>query len=179
MNLPEKYAWLNNEIGPQMLLEGLKLYGTTEVPGSANNPTIMAWAKEVGVSGWYAGDSVPWCGLFMGVCAKRGGFPYNSELLSSLAWSKWGDEVEKGLEMLGDTLIFTRPGGGHVAFYIGESKNNFLVYGGNESDTTTFEWISKTRLFSARRAHWRIKQPSNVRKVYLSDSGAVLGTNEA
>lgn len=178
MNLPEIYNWLEKETAPQMLLEALKLYGTTEIPGSASNPVIMAWAKEVGVLGWYPDDATPWCGLFMGVCAKRGGFPYDSELLSSLAWAKWGDHVNGNNAMLGDTLIFIRPGGGHVAFYIGESADKFLVFGGNESNTTTFEWISKSRLFAARRAHWRIAQPSNVRKIYLNGVGAVAGTNE-
>lgn len=179
MELPQQYAWLNNETGPKMLKEALSFYGLLEVAGKGSNPTIMEWAKEVGVSGWYADDSVPWCGLFMGLCAKRAGFPYNSELLSALAWAKWNDHVDNDQAMLGDTLVFVRPGGGHVAFYIGESDKNFLVFGGNQGDKVGFEWVDKSRLFAVRRAHWKVAQPANVRKVLLSDSGALIGGSEA
>src|SRR5690349_6102284 len=73
--LPARYGWLAREPGPKMLIEALKLYGTLESPGSKNNPTIIAWAKEVGgeVADVYAADSIPWCGLFMAVIAKRAG----------------------------------------------------------------------------------------------------------
>ncbi len=157
----------------------LSYYGLLEGPGTANNPTILGWAKEVGVAGWYKDDAVAWCGLFMGVCQSRAGFPYNSQLLSSLAWSKWGNHVDNDKAMLGDTLVFVRPGGGHVAFYIGESKDNFLILGGNQSNSVCIEWISKQRLFAVRRAAWKVAQPDNVRKILLIDKGAVLASNEA
>jgi uncharacterized protein (TIGR02594 family) len=176
--LPKPYEWVAKEPGPKMLLEALKHYGLLELKGTGSNPDIMKWAKEVGVAGWYTDDSVPWCGLFMGVCALRAGFPYNSELLSSLAWSKWGTFVEKTDAMFGDTLVFVRPGGGHVAFYIAESKENFLIYGGNQGDTVGFTWIAKSRLFAVRRAKWKVSQPENVRKINVSSDGAVLSTNE-
>lgn len=178
MNLPDKYKWLNDEAGPKELKEALLLYGTLEVAGTKSNPVIMAWAKEVGVSGWYADDAVAWCGLFKGVCAKRAGWVVKSDLLSALSWAKWGTEVTKGQESLGDTLIFVRPGGGHVGYYIGENDKSFLVYGGNQSDTVGFTFIAKDRLFACRRAQWKVSQPENVRKIHLSESG-VLSTNEA
>ncbi|HXF88153.1 MAG TPA: TIGR02594 family protein, partial [Xanthobacteraceae bacterium] len=73
--LPSRYAWLARESGPKMLVEALKLYGTMETPGSANNPTIVAWAWEVGgeVADVFKADGIPWCGLFMAVVAKRAG----------------------------------------------------------------------------------------------------------
>jgi uncharacterized protein (TIGR02594 family) len=179
METLEKYSWLKSESGPAMLKEAISHYGLLECKGTGSNPDIMKWAKEVGVAGWYPDDSVAWCGLFMGICAKRGGFPYNSQLLSALAWAKWGDHVENEDAMLGDTLVFIRSGGGHVAFYIGESKENYLILGGNQGDAVGLEWISKTRLFAVRRAKWKIAQPNNVRKILLSDSGAVLAHNEA
>ena len=65
--LPARYGWLAREPGPRMIVEALKLFGTMEKPGAANNPTIVAWAKEVGgeVADVYKADSIPWCGLFM------------------------------------------------------------------------------------------------------------------
>lgn len=179
MNLPDKYQWLNNEPGPAALKIALSFYGLVEGAGTADNPIIMGWAKEVGVSAWYLDDATPWCGLFEGVCDLRAGFPYNSSLLSSLAWAKWGTHIDNDGAMLGDTLIFVRPGGGHVGKYVGESESNFLVLGGNENNSVAIEWISKSRLFAIRRATWKIAQPTNVRKIHLDDSGAVLSTNEA
>ena len=73
--LPPQYAWLARETGPRMLLEGLKTYGTREVPGPANNPVIMGWAREVGIERDYHADSVPWCGLWMAVVAKGSTWP--------------------------------------------------------------------------------------------------------
>lgn len=179
MNLPANQSWLNNEPGPKALKIALSLYGTLETPGSASNPVIMEWAKEVKVIGWYPDDATAWCGLFEGICNLRAGWPVSKELLSALSWAKWGTHVEPGDEMLGDTLVFVRPGGGHVAKYIGESKDNFFVYGGNQSDKVGFEWVHKSRLFAARRAPWRVSQPDNVRKIELSDSGIIIGGKEA
>ena len=70
--LPSQYAWLTKLSPlPRMIEEALKLYGTTEVSGSRNNPQILAWADEVGLEAVYTADSIPWCGLFMAVVAKR------------------------------------------------------------------------------------------------------------
>jgi uncharacterized protein (TIGR02594 family) len=162
-----------------MLKEGLALYGTTEAPGNANNPVIMAWAKEVGVAGWYEGDAVPWCGLEHGVCAHRAGWEISKDLLSAASWVSWGNPINLTGAMLGDTLVFDRPGGHHVGQYIGESKLNFLVYGGNQSNTTGFAWVAKAHLIAVRRAPWKIAQPSNVRKIYLNDSGVIIDASEA
>lgn len=179
MSLPDKYAWLSKETGPKMLLEGLKLYGTLETAGSKSNPVIMEWAKEVGVAGWYSDDSVPWCGLAMGVCAKRAGWPISAELLSALSWAKWGRYVPPAEASLGDVLIFIRTGGGHVGQYVGESKTKYLVLGGNQSDQFNLSWVDKDRLFAVRRAAWKVAQPENVRKIYLNDNGEVANTKES
>ncbi|MBS7563377.1 TIGR02594 family protein [Mucilaginibacter sp. Bleaf8] len=177
--LPGKYEWLAKETGPKILLEALKHYGVLEKPGKGSNSTIMTWAKEVGVSGWYTDDDIPWCGLFVGICARRIGYPQPSaELLAAASWAHWGTPVSKGNECLADVLVFIRPGGGHVGFYVGENQDNFLVYGGNQSNAVGFAWIAKTRMVACRRTPWKIAQPSNVRKVHLTFDGK-LSTNEA
>lgn len=176
--LPEKYAWLEKEGAPKMLVEAIRHYGVLEHPGKGSNPNILAWAKEVGVNGWYLDDDVPWCGLFVGIVVKRAGYPIKMDLLSALSWAKFGEEVTKGREMLWDILVFTRSGGGHVGFYVGETETAFLVYGGNQSNAVGFTWIAKDRLFAARRPKYKIGEPSNVRKIYLTQDGE-LSTNEA
>jgi len=180
MMLPNKYQWLLKESGPLELKEALKHYGTLEKVGKGSNPNITSWAKEVGVSGWYGDDDIPWCGLFKGVCAKRTGWLEKPkyDLLSALSWLTWGDAVPKGQESLGDTLVFIRPGGGHVGYYIGENDNAFLVYGGNQSNAVGFAFIAKDRLKGCRRAHWKTSQPAGVRKIYLNETGS-LSSNES
>lgn len=179
MALPQKYNWLSKEPAPKMLIEALRHYGTLEKSGKGSNPNITAWAKEVGVSGWYTDDDIPWCGLFVGVVAKRCGYPFAAgKLLSAREWANWGQSVHKGKEMLWDVLVFVRPGGGHVGFYVGENDKAFLVYGGNQSNAVGFAWIDKSRLLTARRPIYKVGQPDNVRKIILSETGE-LSNNEA
>jgi uncharacterized protein (TIGR02594 family) len=132
--LPSRYGWLAREPGPKMIVEALKLYGTLETPGSVNNPTIIAWAKEVGgeVEDIYKADSIPWCGLFMAVVAKRAGKEIPKHPLWALSWSAFGAKVPDAA--LGDVLVFVRNGGGHVGLYVGEDASAFHVLGGNQSD---------------------------------------------
>lgn len=179
-NLPAQYQWLTKEKAPKMLVEALRHYGTLEHVGKGSNPNIMAWAKEVGVSGWFTDDDIFWCGLFVGMVAKRAGYPLSAaKLLAAKEWANWGEEIPKGREMLWDVLVFSRPGGNHVGFYVGENDVAFLVFGGNQSNAVGFAWIAKNRLIAARRPIYKVGEPQNVRKVYLSQTGAILSTNEA
>jgi len=175
--LPSRYAWLAREPGPKMIVEALKLFGTTEVPGSANNLTIVAWAKEVGgeVVDVYKADSIPWCGLFMAVVAKRAGKEPPKHPLWALSWSAFGAKAPS--PALGDVLVFTRSSGGHVGLYVGEDPSAFHVLGGNQSDRVCITRIAKARLYAARRPLY-CAQPANVRPIHLEATGA-LSLNEA
>lgn len=182
MSLPSAYAWLAKESGPVMLHEALKLYGTHETPGSADNPVIMGWAKEVGVKGYTHDSTVPWCGLFVALVAKRAGWDYSPQEnpLWALNWAKWGRPSPA--PSLGDVLVFKRQTAtgvaGHVALYVGEDASAFHCLGGNQSDQVCITRVAKDRLVAARRAPWRIKQPGNIRPIHLAATGS-LSTNEA
>lgn len=174
------YSWLDN-VGllPRIVQEGIKLYGTMEVPGSANNPVIMGWADEVGVPALgykYTGDSVPWCGLFMAVIAKRAGkkIPYGP--LYALNWAQAGNAI-KDAPQLGDYLTFRRDGGGHVGLYIAEDKEAYHVLGGNQSDKVSVTRIAKSRLYRARRPEFMTRLPDSARPYYAAATG-VLSKNE-
>lgn len=175
--LPSRYSWLAREPGPKMIVEALKLYGTMESPGSANNPMIVAWAKEVGgeVADVYKADSIPWCGLFMAVVATRAGKEVPKHPLWALSWSAFG--AKSPMAALGDVLVFVRNGGGHVGLYAGEDASAFHVLGGNQSDRVCITRVAKARLYAARRPLYRV-QPDNVRPIHLEATGA-LSLNEA
>lgn len=175
MSLPSAYAWLSRELGPKMLVEALKLYGTREVPGDADNPEIIAWAAETGLSRTYRDDVIPWCGLFMAVVAKRAGKPIPATPLWARSWAEWGTASPRA--SLGDVLVFSRQGGGHVGLYVGEDAMAYHVLGGNQSDAVTITRIAKSRCIAVRRLY-AIGAPANVRPVRLTASGD-LSTNEA
>lgn len=174
-SLPARYAWLAKEPGPLLLLEALKLFGTIEAAGSKNNPTILGWAREVGVDKAYSNDAIPWCGLFMAVIVKRTGRVVVDQPLWALSWARFG--VASFVPSLGDILTFKRNGGGHVALYVGEDASAYHCLGGNQSDQVCITRIAKARLFCARSPIYS-KRPANVRRVQLGSQGS-LSQNEA
>jgi uncharacterized protein (TIGR02594 family) len=176
--IPPAYGWLTTLAPlPRMVAEALKLFGTVEAAGAANSPTIMGWADEVGgkVDEAYRADSIPWCGLFIAVVAKRAGKTVPDGPLWALNWAKFG--VSAGQPMLGDVLTFIRPGGGHVALYVGEDADAYHVLGGNQSDQVCFTRIDKKRLHRVRRPLY-MNQPATVRP-YILKGGGALSRDEA
>jgi uncharacterized protein (TIGR02594 family) len=171
--LPTAYAWLAQEPGPKMLVEALRLYGTTEKAGPSNNPSILAWAQECGIPG-YGADAIPWCGLFVAICAHRAGKALPMNPLWARDWAAWGAPASR--PALGDVLVFRRDGGGHVGLYVGEDGLAYHVLGGNQGDAVSIRRIAKNRLIAARRGY-AIAPPANVRAIRLAASGS-LSTQE-
>ena len=176
--IPVPYQYLLLEKTPKILEVAKSYYGLKEGAGVSNNPTIMRWAKDIG--GWvvnvYNADSVPWCGLFIAHCAKEAGFPHSGNVLSARHWLTWG--IKQDRAALGDVLVFSRKGGGHVGLYVGEDADCYHVLGGNQGDSVSIVRILKSRLLGVRRCKWRTAQPANVRPVWL-DAKGVVSENEA
>lgn len=165
------YEWLKNETAPKILLESVKLIGTKEVVGAQHNPVILGWAKELGLDNVYKNDEIPWCGLAMAIIVKNAGYEVVQAPLWALNWGNFGKAVAS--PMLGDILTFKRESGGHVGVYVGEDKDFYHILGGNQSNMHCVTRIAKTRLMRARRPVFKIGQPWQVRKIYLSASGSV------
>ncbi len=176
--MANKYSFLKLEKAPALLVEAIKHLGTKEIIGKDHNRKILDWAKELGWQEVYTNDEIPWCGLFIGYCAKKTGVQVVNNPLRALAWNNYGTAVKQGEEMLGDILTFTRSGGGHVGIYIGEDKTHFHVLGGNQNNEVSIVRIDKRRLSQCRRTKWKVGIPQNVRKVFL-DSTGIVTDNEA
>jgi uncharacterized protein (TIGR02594 family) len=176
MALPAKYAWLTKEPGPKMLREALAEYGTLEFL-RGTNPKITSWAHECGI-GAYSTDAIPWCGLFMAVSAKRAGWARPGNPLWARDWATWG-KPRVGGALLGDVLVFPRGSGGHVAMYVGEDATHYHILGGNQSNMVCIVRKPKKPILAVRQAPWRVGQPSNVRRVFLSPSGTPTGGSES
>jgi uncharacterized protein (TIGR02594 family) len=152
------------------------LLGTKEVSGKGNNPAILNWAKGIGgwVAKFYNADEIPWCGLFVAHCMKKNGIPVHDGVLSALSWNSWGTPLSKGVP--GAVMVFVRPGGGHVGFYVSEDKEAYHILGGNQSDNVTVSRVAKSRLKGIR---WPKGKPAPTQgPVYAKFTGA-LSTNEA
>lgn len=189
MNLPKQYKWLL-ELDtplPWVIEQGLKEYGTWEWAGESNNPKILAWADEVAaaaptvynkwVGDWYDKDSIPWCGLYAAVIALRAKKDIPKNYLRALAWADFGIGINSEKAGLGDVLTFTRSGGGHVGFYIGEDDKAYHVLGGNQGDQVNIRRILKSRLYAVNRPIYNNK-PASVKK-YIIDGKGIISNNES
>lgn len=171
------YRWLGpGESKPRLVAEALRLMGVIEGAGASDNPTIMAWADEIGptVTKTYYSDAIPWCGLFMAVVARRAGKTIPEKPLWALNWAKFGVAADR--PSLGDVLVFRRGSGGHVGLYVGEDDQAYHVLGGNQSDRVCIMRIARSRLHAARRPAYR-NQPVCVAPCRVAASGT-LSANE-
>ena len=184
MNLPQDYKWLTElPVLPRTISIALELFGTQEVVGRGSNPKIMAWRdllKEAGVKGLedYTDDDIAWCGLLAAIVTFRRRTDASEvvdEPLWAQNWATYGVKSPKA--GLGDVLVFKRPGGGHVGFYVGEDSECYHVLGGNQSNKVCITRVQKSRCIAVRRPRYA-NQPETVRAFHLSSSGEV-SKNEA
>jgi uncharacterized protein (TIGR02594 family) len=131
--------------------EARRLMGTKEVQGSGSNPTILNWATSLGIP--YAGDDIPWCGLFAAHCvgATLPGEALPTNPLGARNWSRFGNPCTP---VEGAVLVFWRvspsSGLGHVGFYNGEDHTAYHVLAGNQSDMVNIARVGKDRFVGAR-----------------------------
>jgi len=169
------YNFLKKETAPKILVEAYKLIGTAELIGKDNNPVILNWAEEVGLKKQYTADEIPWCGLFMAYVCKKAGKVIPDNPLWARNWLNFG--TKQATAMLGDILVFSRNGGGHVGMYVGEDDKCYHVLGGNQGDKVSIVRIQKVRCIGIRRTAWSKAQPENVRVIKMDSTGAI-STNE-
>lgn len=150
--------------------------GTKEIVGKGSNPTILKWAKKAGgwIASYFTDDDVPWCALFVNACLDEAGLK-GTNSLAARSFEKWGRPLDS--PCLGAVMVFTRDGGGHVGFYIGENEGRFRIRGGNQGNAVSDTWILKKRLTAIR---WpaAAADPKGGR-ILLADDGSPVSTNEA
>lgn len=156
--------------------EAKHLVGTKEVLGPKSNPTILDWATSLDIH--YAGDDIPWCGLFVAHCI---GSTLPQEVLPSnplgaRQWERFGDS---STPRTGAIMVFWREspssGKGHVGFYVGEDETAYQILGGNQTDSVCLTWLDKKRLVAAR---WPKGASSLVTSAVRKSRDQGLSTNE-
>lgn len=163
---------------PKWLRMARAKLGTREAAGSANSATILGWAKRLGtkVLGLvYNADSVPWCGVFVAYCLQEDGIDAVAIAVRATSWATWGVALRSERLAPGAVLVFERPGGGHVGFYVGEDATAYHVLGGNQGDAVTVARVAKDRCIARR---WPAGWPVIGRPVQMA-AGKPISTDEA
>lgn len=118
---------------------------------TAHNPQIIRWLDQMGsftgeARAWWREDETPWCGLFVGVCLGLTGRFVVKEWYRARAWeSNLMNKLTR--PAYGCIVTFTRNGGGHVGFVVGEDAfGNLMVLGGNQSNRVSIVPFAKTRV---------------------------------
>lgn len=140
---------------PIWLHHALGYVGLEEIPGVANNPTIMGWAMDLNVN--YAGDHIAWCGLFVAAMLKKAapGIVLPENILGAREYRTVGHEIDTASVSMGDLMVFWRGSKsdwrGHVGFYMGMAGGSILVLGGNQSNKVSIDRQDRQKLLAIRR----------------------------
>lgn len=137
-------AWLD---------EARRHVGTREIPGARHEPKILQWWKAI-KRGGIKSDEVPWCAAFVGGCLEAVGI-VSSRYESARSYLTWGKKLHA--PVVGCVVVFSRDGGGHVAFVVGQDKaGNLMCLGGNQGNAVTIAGFSKERVVGYR---WPVAVP--------------------
>lgn len=129
------------------ITEGLKHLGTKEIPGAKHNPKILQWWKAI-KRGGIKTDEVPWCAAFVGGCLEAVGI-VSSRYESAKSYETWGNSLTRPTN--GCIVVFSRKGGGHVGFVLGEdNQGRLLVLGGNQADKVSIAPFDRHRVTAYR-----------------------------
>lgn len=156
------------------IIEAKKHLGLKEIPGTKHNPIIMGWLKAMGA--WWNDDETPWCGVMVAHCMKVAKLPYPKLYMRATEWANWGVKLDTPID--GCVVVFSRKGGGHVGFVIGQTSTGYLsVLGGNQGNAVTIAKFDKDRVVGY---YWPKEVPIPAQKTLsiVIVSGDV-STNEA
>lgn len=126
------------------------LIGISEIKGAKHHPEILQFWRDI-KRGGIKDDETPWCAAFVGACLERAGIK-SSRFESAKSYLEWGEKLNA--PAVGCVVVFTRTGGGHVGFVIGQdAKGNLQVLGGNQSDQVNVRTFGRDRVTGYRWCH--------------------------
>ena len=129
------------------MIEAQKFIGLRETVGSASNPVIVQFWKDI-KRGGIKDDATPWCAAFVGAMLERVGIR-SSRFESAKSYLEWGELLKEPTP--GCVVVFSRDGGGHVGFVVGQDKaGNLLVLGGNQGDAVNVKAFQRSRVTGYR-----------------------------
>jgi uncharacterized protein (TIGR02594 family) len=157
------------------LIEARKHVGTSEIVGKQHSPAILNWLR--GLRAWWQDDETPWCGVFVAHCLRVVGCPFPKAWFRARAYLDFGVKIDK--PCVGCLAIFTRTGGGHVAFVVGYDKQRRLMcLGGNQGNSVTIAPFDVSRVAGYVWPDARFAMPKSSMPI-LDASRMMSSQNEA
>ncbi len=137
-----------------------RFIGTKEIPGTMDNPQIMAFLKLD--NSWPGHDEVAWCSAFVNYICWLLRLP-RSKSLAARSWLLVGCTPPRP-EVGFDVVIIKRGGEnepgpevinaqGHVGFFAGYHGDNILILGGNQGDAVNVSIFPNSRVLGIRRLY--------------------------
>lgn len=120
--------------------------GVKEVPGSGDNPRIVAYHQTTTLKATQ--DSVPWCSSFVNWCIEQAGYK-GTKSAAARSWLGYGEGCGEFIPN-GAIVVMKRKGGGHVGFKVGEDQFHVHVLGGNQADEVNIRKYAHTQVLDYR-----------------------------
>lgn len=117
----------------------------SEISGSRDNPRIVEYHSVTSLSA--DDDETPWCASFVSWCLEKSNIR-STRSARAKSYATWGSKLDS--PKLGCIAVFTRTGGGHVAFFVSESATHVKVLGGNQGNKVSIASYSKANLIGYR-----------------------------
>lgn len=156
---------------PAWVVEARRFMGQREIKGPLHNAKIVQFWKTI-KRGGIKDDETPWCAAFVGAMLEHVGIQ-STRFESAKSYLDWG--VKLNAPTLGCIVVFTRDGGGHVGFVVGQdAKGNLLVLGGNQADAVNVSAFGRERVSGYR---WPASVAPTTASLPLG--GAAKSTSEA
>lgn len=121
--------------------------GLQEIPGKDTHPKIRQWLIDLGA--WWRDDETAWCGVAAGHWIRSCGYRVPRSPWRARAWLDWGLEIDE--PCIGAVAIYSRKGGGHVNFLVGQTPDGRLLgIGGNQGNRVSIAAFDPARLIGLR-----------------------------
>jgi uncharacterized protein (TIGR02594 family) len=159
---------------PIWIAEARRHIGQREIPGKAHNPWIVDLWRRI-KRGGIKSEDVPWCAAFVGACLEACGI-VSSRFEGATSYLQWGQRLVQ--PTVGCVAVFSRSGGGHVAFVVGvDAGGRLMCLGGNQGDAVTIAPLDRSRAVGFR---WPPGEPlPALARLPLIASTSASSSNEA
>ncbi len=127
--------------------------GVHEIHGTEDNPVIVNYARETGITG-ITNDEISWCSTFVNWVCMKAGFRMSGKP-DARSWLNIGEKITSPKP--GDIVVFWRESlqswKGHVGFFMGYSSDGSKVFslGGNQGDAVSIKAYDAAKVLGFRR----------------------------
>lgn len=129
------------------LVEARKYLGEREIKGSRNNPLIVQWGKDAGIS-WWANDDDAWCAVFVGGMLAASSLPTTRSALAR-SYLEYGVKLDPRHPVPGAIAVFPRGSStlyGHVGIVEEVTATTVVLVNGNVSDMVRRSTFSRAAI---------------------------------